>query len=64
MTPNLKVISAEEADVLWEMGIPIWYKSTMYDWREEPYDPSMKPFWVRWVEFLPTSSPQIAVEVE
>ena len=62
---NLKEIDADAADTLWALGVDIWFKSNAYDWKKEYNSfPTMKPFWKQWVYALPTSNPQLAVEVE
>lgn len=64
MVSNLRYVTPEEADALWGLGVTIWFKTSFNDWRPEYADPHIKPFWKQWVMSLPTSNPELAVEVE
>ena len=64
MKPNLREITANEADTLWELGVSIWFKSDAVDWKVEHNVPYMRPFWQRWAIEVGNWNPLLAVEVE
>ncbi len=60
----LKVITADEANALWSLGVPLWfYTDSVGEWRWCA-NCGMKPFWDEWLAAVATSNPQLAVEVE